>query len=106
MTAGLQLVDEDTLFVFPAFPQTHYFHTEPVPAVNDTFYTAVFNLLGAPALICPMGLDQAGYPSSVQLVGARDNDWLLIKAAQDLSKQFGGWQAPRSPTALVNSVAH
>uniref|UniRef100_A0A1I7RQ96 Amidase domain-containing protein n=2 Tax=Bursaphelenchus xylophilus TaxID=6326 RepID=A0A1I7RQ96_BURXY len=90
-----RLVDNGTVFVFPAFPKTHYFHNEPIPAVWDTFYTAVFNLLGAPAMVVPMGLDKDGYPRSVQLVTARNNDYLLCKVALDLSKKFGGWTPPR-----------
>ncbi|CAD5215461.1 unnamed protein product [Bursaphelenchus xylophilus] len=90
-----KLVDNDTVFVFPAFPKTHYFHGEPIPAVWDTFYTAVFNLLGAPAMVVPMGLDKDGYPRSVQLVTAPNNDYLLCKVALDLSKKFGGWTPPR-----------
>lgn len=90
------MVDDNTVFVFPAFPQTHYFHTETVPAVWDTFYTAVFNLLGAPAMIVPIGLDQDGYPKCVQLVTRRDNDWLLFKVAKDLTEKFGGWKPPRA----------
>ncbi|CAD5233835.1 unnamed protein product [Bursaphelenchus xylophilus] len=79
----------DVVLVFPAVPETHYFHLSYgiLPSMN----TLLFNCLGLSSLAVPMGKDKDGYPLSVQLVGHPDSDNLLFSIAAKMKTQFGGW---------------
>ena len=56
--------------------------------------TAVFNLLGLPATQVPLGLNAAGLPLGVQVVGGMDRDHVTIAVALELERVFGGWVPP------------
>lgn len=47
-----------------------------------TPFTYPFNMTGQPGLSVPCGFDKAGMPISLQLVGARFNDALVLQAGQ------------------------
>jgi aspartyl-tRNA(Asn)/glutamyl-tRNA(Gln) amidotransferase subunit A len=49
-----------------------------------TRFTFPFNMLGAPAAALPCGAAEDGLPASVQLVGAKDADGLVLAAALQL----------------------
>jgi amidase len=55
---------------------------------------ALFNYSGHPAIAMPCGLDTAGLPIGVQLVGKRWSESLLLAIAQALSPLTGGFRRP------------
>ncbi|CAJ0593549.1 unnamed protein product [Cylicocyclus nassatus] len=86
-----ELLGHDGILLFPTWPRTAPYHNQPVFAPFDLGYTGLFNALTLPAVACPLGLDSHGLPLGVQVVGSHNSDRLLIAAAQQLSKAFGGW---------------
>lgn len=85
----------DKVLIAPSLPRNHYFHHELVISQVDWFQTAIFNGLAVPVAIAPLGLDEEGYPKSVQIVSAPGNDYLLLRIQQHLSEKFGGWRPPK-----------
>ena len=58
-------------------------------------YTGLFNALGLPAVVCPLGLNpKDGLPLGVQIVGAPHQEALVMQAAVELERGFGGWAPP------------
>lgn len=57
-----------------------------------------FNVVGAPALAVPVGLTSDGMPLSIQLVGARGNDWHLLHVADAWQRELGMAGVPPWPT--------
>ena len=51
--------------------------------------------MSLPVTSVPTGLNAAGLPTGVQVVGNEGNDHLTIAAAVALEEALGGWQAPR-----------
>eukprot|EP01012_Entosiphon_sulcatum_P028636 TRINITY_DN3469_c0_g1_i1.p1 TRINITY_DN3469_c0_g1~~TRINITY_DN3469_c0_g1_i1.p1 ORF type:complete len:558 (-),score=64.36 TRINITY_DN3469_c0_g1_i1:43-1695(-) len=90
-----RLLGSDGVLLFPGQPQTALRHHHPLrPRYLFSFaYTALFNVLGLPATLCPCGLsDEDGLPVGVQVVAARGNDHLCLAVAQHLDtlgKGFG-----------------
>ncbi|CAD5233860.1 unnamed protein product [Bursaphelenchus xylophilus] len=82
----------DAVIVVPAYPKTHYFHGEQLITQNELYTTCIFNGLALSVATAPIGLDNGGYPISVQIVAARGNDYLLIRLQEILEKKFGGWR--------------
>lgn len=80
------------LLFFPSWPTTIPFHNEPLFAMLDTSYTALFNVLALPAIECPMGLDTNGLPLGVQVVASPGCERLLLAAAREINAAFGGWK--------------
>lgn len=90
------LLGDNGLLLLPACPTAHAsYHGEySWKPYNSMFYTGVANSLGLPAITVPIGLGGRGdgkLPLSVQLVGAPYSERLLIAAARELEKGFGGW---------------
>jgi len=65
--------------------------------VNTNAYlsiTPMFNLLGMPCTVCPMGLNDEGIPLAVSIVANRNRDGLTIAVARELANVHGGWRPP------------
>lgn len=84
-------LDGDTILILPP-------HPKKAPKLGSTIftpfnfaYTAVFNALGYPGTIVPMGLAQNGLPLSVQVVAREGMDHLTLSTCQPLEEKFGGW---------------
>lgn len=98
--AGRALAEEveavlgDGVLLHPPFPRVAPKHNRTVGRPWMLLPAAVFNLLGLPATSVPMGLNSAGLPLGVQVVGPRDRDHLPIAVALELERVFGGWVAP------------
>uniref|UniRef100_A0A1I7S103 Amidase domain-containing protein n=1 Tax=Bursaphelenchus xylophilus TaxID=6326 RepID=A0A1I7S103_BURXY len=92
----VQELSDGAVLICPTLPRTHYLHHESLLHIYDPVYTFIFNLLGLPAVTVPTGLDPDGYPTSVQLVAAPGKEWLLIRVAEFLEGEFGGWRSPQS----------
>jgi amidase len=63
-------------------------------AVRMTPFTAVFNLTGQPAITVPVGVDGAGLPTAVQLVGRVGAEDVLYSLAGQL-EQAAPWEQRR-----------
>jgi aspartyl-tRNA(Asn)/glutamyl-tRNA(Gln) amidotransferase subunit A len=61
------LLESVDLLLMPTVPQPSFRHGEPVP-VNQADFTALANILGAPALAVPWGQSPDGLPLSMQIV--------------------------------------
>lgn len=84
-------LDGDSILILPP-------HPKKAPAIGSTIftpfnfaYTAVFNALGYPGTIVPMGLSQDGLPLSVQVVARAGMDHLTLSTCKPLEEKFGGW---------------
>jgi Asp-tRNA(Asn)/Glu-tRNA(Gln) amidotransferase A subunit family amidase len=94
------LFDEYDVIVSPVSPVTPFAWTEPhLGAINgeplDTYYrwcalTYVVTLLTNPALSLPCGVDHAGMPFGLQIVGPFRGDARLLDIAQALEAAFAG----------------
>jgi aspartyl-tRNA(Asn)/glutamyl-tRNA(Gln) amidotransferase subunit A len=58
-----------------------------------TLFTSFFNLVGAPAVVLPVGSDERGLPVGVQLVGRTEDDARVLAAALALERQGLGRRA-------------
>jgi aspartyl-tRNA(Asn)/glutamyl-tRNA(Gln) amidotransferase subunit A len=83
------------LFVTPTLPLTAFAVGEEVPPGSGlkrwlewTPYTYPFNLTGQPAITVPCGLDHAGLPIGIQIVGRRFADERVVAAAQALEESL------------------
>jgi Asp-tRNA(Asn)/Glu-tRNA(Gln) amidotransferase A subunit family amidase len=64
-------------------------------------YCQVFNLLGNPAAVVPVGRSPEGLPIGVQIVGRPFEDMLVLAVARKLEEALGPWQAP--PEEVLSS---
>src|SRR5690606_23113639 len=56
-------------------------------------FTPIFNHTGMPAISVPCGLDGAGLPIGLQVVGPRYSDAVLIALAEEVERDAGfAWQ--------------
>ncbi|KAL3125172.1 hypothetical protein niasHT_008522 [Heterodera trifolii] len=96
------LLGKNGLLVSPVWPTTVPFHHQEPFAVFNIKYTMIANVLGFPALAAPMYKNrQTNMPEGVQLMAAPFNEALLIAAAQELERTFGGWVKP-SPANIFS----
>ncbi len=99
---GLQLkremharLGENGILLFPSYPSTAPAHLKPMWPPFNWQYTAIFNVLELPVTQVPMGLDGAGLPLGIQVVGGHGRDHVTIAVAQALEARFGGWIPPQ-----------
>ncbi len=57
-------------------------------------YSQIFNLLGNPAAVVPVGQSPDGLPIGVQIVGRPFEDELVLSVAAKIEQALGGWRAP------------
>lgn len=57
-------------------------------------YTQWFNLLGAPAVVVPVGRSADGLPIGVQVVGRPFDDDLVLDVAEAIERGCGGYRPP------------
>jgi len=91
-----ELLGDNGVLLFPSHPTVAPFHNQPIFTPLNFAYTGLFNALTLPVTQCPMGLNNAGLPVGIQIVGASCKDHLTIAIAQELEKAFGGWVPPGS----------
>ncbi|MDG4858420.1 amidase [Streptomyces sp. T-3] len=91
------------LLVTPTLPITAFEAGVEVPKGSGhrrwtgwTPFTYPFNLTQQPAATVPCGLDAAGLPIGVQLVGARHQDAVVLRAAHALYEAGAGGVVPPS----------
>ena len=59
-------------------------------------YTVSVNLAGLPGLTLPCGVDEAGLPIGMQLIGDCFQEKKLFRAASAYERVRGAWRLPRS----------
>jgi amidase len=57
-------------------------------------YTQVFNILGNPAAVVPVGRSPEGMPIGVQVIGRPYEEETVLAIAAEVEKRCGGWQRP------------
>lgn len=85
-----RLFNEADLLVTPLAAQAPASLETPAleDAVRDTtmFFTVPENLLGMPACAIRAGFDELGLPVGIQIVGPRDSDERVLRAAETISR--------------------
>lgn len=64
------------------------------PMLNSLVWAYMAVVSGLPATVAPVGLNEAGLPIGVQIIGASFEDRTTIAFAQGLSKLMGGFVPP------------
>ena len=94
----LELLGTDGILLFPTYPRTAPRHGSPVRRTLrlqfEFAYTCVLNALRLPVTQVPLGLDSAGLPMGIQVVGSPGADHVTVAVALELERAFGGWQPP------------
>lgn len=89
------LLGDDGVLLFQSHPTPAPYHGMPCLALAFNFsYTAIFNVLGHPALQIPLGMSYWGVPLGVQMIASRHKEMNLIALAQVIEKMCGGWEPP------------
>lgn len=85
------LLGDDGVLLHPTFARVAPRHrTIGIGNPADIGLTAVFNILGLPITVAPIGTHQ-GLPTSVQIIGPAGADGRTIAVAQALEAATGGW---------------
>ncbi|KAI1718777.1 amidase domain-containing protein [Ditylenchus destructor] len=91
-----RMLGQTGVLLYPAMATTAPFHYQPNFTLFNIIYTTLFNVLGLPAISCPMGLNNHGLPLGIQVIGGPNSEPFLIAVAKEIEKAFGGWVPPRS----------
>jgi len=78
----------------PVFPEVAPRHGAPIFKPFDFVDCAIVNAMELPATAIPMGLNEKGLPTGIQVVANQDNDHLSIACAVALEQATGGWIPP------------
>ena len=70
---------------------------ESVQYPRPFVYSHIFNLLGNPAAVVPVGQSNEALPIGVQIVGRPFEDELVLSVAAKIEQALGGWKAPPEP---------
>lgn len=88
----LEALGSGGVLVWPVFPFTALPHGYAWTPFSIPAYTMVFNGLGFPSVVVPIGFDQWGLPLSIQVVAWPGEDETALAVAEVLEKHFGGWE--------------
>jgi fatty acid amide hydrolase 2 len=91
----LELLGPRGVLLYPPYPTPAPRHNKPLLPPFNWVYTAIWNVLEMPVTQAPLGLNAAGLPLGVQIVGAHGQDHATIAVALELERAFGGWRPPR-----------
>ena len=91
-----ELLGPDGVMLYPSYAESAPRHGRPLLPPTRWAYTAILNVLEMPATQVPMGLDERGLPTGVQVAAAHGRDHLCLAGAITLEAQFGGWVRPRT----------
>jgi amidase len=89
----------------PVFPTTAFTHRAPAAALEidgqptsmllaNLAHEVVFNLTGHPVVTLPIGLDDAGLPAGVQVIGRHGGDDHLLDVVARLDEVLEGYRVP------------
>jgi amidase len=65
-----------------------------VPYGNQMAWAAIATLNGFPATTMPIGHDRRGLPVGMQIIGGYLDDNTVIRFAELVEREFGGFTAP------------
>jgi fatty acid amide hydrolase 2 len=82
------------VMLYPSYASPAPRHGKPLLPPWYWVYTSIVNVLELPSTQVPLGLNDAGLPLGLQVVGPRDHDHVTIAVALALEKAFGGWVPP------------
>ncbi len=84
------------VMLYPSYSMPAPRHHQPLLPPTHWGYTAIFNVMETPVTQVPMGLNAAGLPLGLQVIGSHHNDHVPLGVALALEEAFGGWvPAPR-----------
>ena len=87
----VELLGDDGVLLHPTFARIAPRHrTISIGNPADVGLTAIFNILGFPITVAPIGTHR-GLPTSVQIIGPPGADGRTIAVAQALEAATGGW---------------
>jgi fatty acid amide hydrolase 2 len=89
-----EALGDDGVMLYPSYARPAPRHYAPLLRPFDWVYTAIINVMGFPSTQVPLGLNAAGLPLGVQVVGAHGRDHLTVAVARELERLFGGWVPP------------
>lgn len=89
-----KILGPNTVLLLPLHPRVAPKHHAPLLSPFDFIFTAIFNALGNPATVVPMGLNEQNVPLALQVVAAHGQDHLCLSVAEYLETTFGGWIPP------------
>uniref|UniRef100_A0A915MCQ6 Amidase domain-containing protein n=1 Tax=Meloidogyne javanica TaxID=6303 RepID=A0A915MCQ6_MELJA len=90
-----QALGDKGILLLPTWPTLAPFHHQDLFTSLNLAFTELFNILGFPAISCPVGLDSSKQiPLSVQIAGPPNSEPLLMAAAKEIERGFGGWVRP------------
>ncbi len=84
------------LMLWPVFPTTAPTHGLAWRREGMPVYTGIFNGLGFPAVVVPVGLSKDRLPLAVQIIAGPNEDEAALAVAALLEREFGGYQPPPS----------
>lgn len=91
----LEALMGDGVMLYPSYATVAPQHGRAILTPWQWVYTAIINVLELPATQVPLGLNPAGIPLGVQVIGRRGNDHVTIAVARELERAFGGWSPPQ-----------
>jgi amidase len=93
------------VWICPIFPTPAFTHRKPDAPIEvdgkpmaqllaNLLHSVIFNITGQPVVTIPIGLTDHKLPVGVQIIGRRWQEMTLLDAAEQISKQTNGFQAP------------
>ncbi|MDX1600485.1 MAG: amidase [Anaerolineales bacterium] len=90
----LEHIGPGGLIVWPAVGSVAPRHGLPYGLTSGTVFSGVFNALGMPAAVVPVGRSKQGLPIGVQVAGSPGAEELVLAAAAQLEAAHGGFRPP------------
>jgi fatty acid amide hydrolase 2 len=88
------------VMLYPPHPRPAPRHYHAMFPPWNWGYTAILNVMELPVTQVPLGLNAAGVPLGVQVVGVHGNDHVTLAVGLALEKAFGGWVPPAIARAM------
>ena len=85
-----KLLETHDLLLLPTAPQVAFVHGRA--PVTQADFTALANIAGLPALSLPSGVDDAGLPVAVQIIGRAGDDATLLAFAALLDAELAAYR--------------
>lgn len=87
------IVAKHAAIILPTAPQGAFSHSDYAPA-NQADYTCLANIANLPAISLPMGVDDAGMPLGLQIVGRTGNEADLFQLAREFDAKLQAYRRP------------
>lgn len=87
------IVAKHAAIILPTAPQGAFSHSEDAPA-NQADYTCLANIANLPAISLPMGVDDAGMPLGLQIVGRTGHEADLFQLAREFDAKLHAYRRP------------